>query len=540
MQFKHLATLLMIVAVLTADTLIAQTTATATPAATLKTADKKASDPASLSWRKNKRTAKKLIKKGKIEAAVPYLEAGAQKKAKKVYFAQNLSRIEFTLRDYAASNKWYKVLVDKDSAKHKKPAYIFEYALTQKYLGQYEEAEKNFARFKKLAGDKDEDTELKKRATREAMGCQKGIFYRDSVPHRDFKVKRLDAGVNQSTSNFAPMPKDRALYFDSQKGDNAVLYKSMKNGKSWTQAEELSSNVNVANANVTAPAFSADGNTLYYTVCPNDNGQKIKPKCEIYKSAFVSGAWEKGVSAGAGVNDPLYHSMQPAVGKNKDGEDVLYFVSDRNAGKGKDIFYSKINADGSMAKARSVGSFINSKGDETTPYFDVKSKTLYFSSNGLINIGGLDVYKTTWDANGDWIEPENLGMPVNSSVDDYYFSINDKSTLGYEASNRVDPGMLKAGCATCTDDIYMVETTKLFLAVTGTVYEEKDSQRAIVNQGSVSLYDDRNGTDLGSYMLINGSYFFDLNRKAESDRKLSRNLEENSCSLRNNKLFISI
>jgi OOP family OmpA-OmpF porin len=492
------------------------TTAPAASTTTTKPATKpaaKSNDPASLSWKQNKKAAKKLIKAGKIDEATPYLEAGAQKNPKKIYFADNLTRVEIKLRNYQESNKWHKVMMDKDSLKHKKPEYIFGYALTQKYLGQYEEAKANFAKFKKLAGESDEAVELKKRATREAMGCDRGIFFRDSVSKRDFKVKHLDAMINQSSANFAPATKDKTLYFNSQKGANAILYKSTKNGKSWTAADELSSNVNVAGANVTAPAFSTDGNTLYYTVCPNDNGGKVKPKCEIYKSALVGGVWEKGVSVGSGVNDGVSNNMQPAVGKNKDAEDVLYFVSDRNTGKGLDIFYSKINPDGSIGKGRSVGSAINSKGDETTPFYDAKSKTLYFSSNGLINIGGLDVFKTSWDANGDWIEPENMGTPVNSSVDDYYFSINDKLTLGYEASNRLDVGMFKGGCATCTDDIFQVETTKLFLAVTGNVYEEKEGQRVLTTSGSVSLYDDRNGTELGSYIPINGSYFFDLEPK---------------------------
>jgi outer membrane protein OmpA-like peptidoglycan-associated protein/tetratricopeptide (TPR) repeat protein len=510
MYIKHVAALLIAVALLSADALTAQTTAAPSTTTTTKTTAAKATDPASLSWRKNKRTAKKLIKKGKIEAAVPYLEAGAQKKAKKVYFAQNLSRIELALRDYKSSNKWYKVLVDKDSAKHKKPEYLFQYALTQKYMGQYEAAIGNFTTFKKQAGESEEAVELKKRATREILGAQKGIFYRDSVDKRDFKVKHLDATINQSSGNFAPVVKDQALYFNSMKGENAVIYKSLKNGKNFSKAEDLSADINVADANVTGATFSADGNTMYYTVCPNDNGAKVKRKCEIYMSTLQGGVWTKGKSTGPLLNDLLFNNTMPAVGKNKDGEDVLYFVSDRNIGKGLDIFYSKINADGTLGKPRSVGSAINSRGDETSPYFDAKSKMLYFSSNGLISIGGLDVFKTTWDANGDWTEPENMGTPVNSSADDYYFSINDKNTLGYEASNRV--GGTGTKCETCSDDIYMVETTKLFLAVTGNVYEEKDSQR-VLSQGAVSLYDDRNGTDLGAYNLINGAYFFDLEPK---------------------------
>ena len=90
--------------------------------------------PDKLSWRKNRKLAKKSLKKGSLETATAYLEAGAAKKPKKTYFATTLAPTELALRDYTASNKWYKTLVDKDSVKHKKPEYLFKYAMTQKYL----------------------------------------------------------------------------------------------------------------------------------------------------------------------------------------------------------------------------------------------------------------------------------------------------------------------------------------------------------------------------------------------------------------------
>lgn len=507
MRMKFIATLILGLAICHADLVSAQTDSTAT---------KKSTDPNSpnaLSWRKNKKTAKKLLKKGKTEAAIPYLEAGVQKKPKKKYFAQTLAPADLTVRDYKSANKWYKVLVDKDSVKHKKTAYLFQYALTQKYLGQYEEAKATFAKFKKLAGDDDESAELKKHATREMMGCDRGIFFRDSVANPAFKVKHLDAGVNQPYADFAPRLRDNALYYSSVNGNDdkafSKIYKAIKQGKTYSAGEAISDNVNTPHQHVGNGSFSADGNTLYYTECQTDKMNKLK--CQIFKSTFANGVWEKGVSVGTAVNDPLYTNTQPAVGQNKDGEDVLYFVSDRNLGKGLDIFYAKINADGTLGKPRSAGPQINSKGDEVSPYFDFKSKTLYFSSNGWVNIGGLDVFKTTWDANGEWTEPENLGMPVNSSADDFGFSINDKNTLGFVVSNR--PGGFGLSSETCCDDIYQVETTKLFLAAKGNVYEEKDSTRGLADHGIVLLYDERNGTELGSYNLISGSYFFDLQPK---------------------------
>jgi OOP family OmpA-OmpF porin len=504
MRMKFIASLVLLTALCHADMLSAQV-----DSATIK----KNTGPNSLSWRKNKKTAKKLLKKGEAENAIPYLEAGEQKKPKKAYFAKNLAPAELAVRNYKEANKWYKALVDKDSVKHKKVNYLFEYALTQKYLGQYEEASATFARYKKLAGDNDEATDLKKRSTREILGCKKGIFFRDSVPAPAFRIKHLDANINQPLSDFGPRMKENALYYSSLRSVNGTSYsrifKSLKQGKAWVSGEAVSENINAVGQNVGNPTFTQDGNTLYYTQCKP--AILSKQKCEIYRSALINGVWEKGRSVGLAVNDVLYSNTQPCVGLNKDGEEVLYFISDRNAGKGLDIFYSKINGDGSLGKPRSAGPQINSKGDEMSPYFDFKSKTLYFSSNGWINIGGMDVYKTTWDANGEWTDPENLGMPINSSADDVDFSINDKNTLGFVVSNR--PGGFGLKNETCCDDIYQVETTKLFLAVRGNVIEETDSTRATAEHGIVMLYDEKNGTELSSYNLISGGYFFDLEPK---------------------------
>ena len=503
MRMKHLALLIIGFALFNADTLIAQAAKDV----------KKPNDPASLSWRKNRKAAKKLLKKGNNEAAMPYLEAGAAKKPKKAYFPENLARVDFLLRDYKSSNKWYNVLVQKDSAKHKKPNYIFEYARTQKYMGQYEEAMANFAKFRKLAGESDEAVEMKKHATREMQGCQKGIYYRDSVPVKAFRVKHLDDKINQPLADFSPVLKNNtSLYYGSMKDAQSPthIFKSIRQSKEWTRGEEISENVNVPSINTGNPTFTQDGNTVYYTQCTTDPLTN-KEKCKIFMSLLSNGVWQAGKSAGDQVNDPLFTSTQPAVGKNKDGEDVVYFISDRNPGKGMDIFYSKINTDGSLAKPHSAGSQINSKGDEASPFFDFKSKTLYFSSNGWINIGGYDVFKANWDQNGEWLEPENMGTPINSSVDDYYFSLNELSTLGFVVSNRV--GGMSAKSETCCDDIYQVETTHLYIAVKGNVYEEKDSARAIADAGVVQLYDERNGTELNSYHLMDGGYFFDLEAK---------------------------
>lgn len=502
MRMKFIVALLLGLALCYADMLTAQADST--------TAGKSAYQKRGpqVSWKKDKKIAKKLLKKNDWAAAIPYLADGLKQRPEKKYFIQNLADATLATRDYDWACKFYGKLVDMDAARHKTTANLFYYALTQKYLGHYERSIATFIKYKKGAGDDDESEELKRRAVREIYGSQKGIFFRDSIPNPTFKVKRLDANVNQPSANYAPRLRDNALYYSSQKGDSffSKIYRSPRLGKNWGAAETLSDNINAAGRHIANGSFSEDGNTLYYTQCQTDDLNKLK--CRIYRSKYTDGAWEKGIPLGPTINNPLYTSTQPAVGQTKDGDDILYFVSDRNPNKGLDIFYARINPDGTFGKPHSAGPQINSKGDEMSPYFDFKTKTLYFSSNGWISIGGQDVFKSTYDANGEWTEPQNLGTPINSSADDIGFYINDQGILGFVASNR--PGGAGPESATCCDNVYQVETTRLFLSARGNVYEEKDSARALADHGIVLLYDETNGTELGSYNLISGGYFFDL------------------------------
>lgn len=476
-------------------------------------------DPQTLSWGKNKKVAKKLLKKGGLETAVPYLEAGATKNPKKKYFAEALAPLELRLRNYSEANKWYKVLVDGDSVKHKKPLYLYEYAVTQKHLGLYEESSNTFNKFIKLASDKAALAEFKRQARREVEGNQLGIYYRDSVANPEFEVTALSANINQPFEDFSPVVKGNALYYTALKSNDVTvvdkkeklasfgqIYKAVQQGNDFSKGEAISENVNTTGFHVGDPTFTPDGNTMYYTQCTETDTRSFK--CKLMRSKLENRVWTKGEDAGV-ANDLIFSSTQPAYGKNNEGDAVIYFASDRNIEKGFDIYYAKINADGSLGKARSLGSQVNSRKDEASPFFDLATNTLYFSSKGWKNIGGFDVFKSTWDKAGDWTEPENLGTPINSSADDIYFSVNgDKVAKGYLASNRVG-GLSPASNATGFDDIYTFGTTRTFLAVKGIVQEIADGAKAPAS-GTAVLVEENEEREIAKKELANGEYFFDL------------------------------
>lgn len=492
-------------------------TKTAKPA---KAAEVKAAKPACAC--KNKKTSKKLLKRGKNYEAIQSLSAGAAQKPKSCYFNKTLAATELQVRDYEAANAAYKKLVDRDSAKHKYPQLLLQYGLTQKALGQYEQAEQTFKSALKYAPKKDNEVnnELKRRARREAEGCRRAIYFRDSVSVPPFSAQHLDANINQPFTEFSPVLKgDDVMYYSALRSDKTVkvkkskdiyssfarIYKSVKLNGQWVKSEQISENVNAPGVHIVSPTFTEDGKTMYYNQCKQDKNAAFK--CDIYKSTLVNGVWEKGVSAGA-VNDPIFTSAQPAVGKNKEGQNVVYYVTNKSLTRGLDIYYAPILEDGKLGRGRSVGSAVNSRLDDVSPFFDAKKSTLYFSSNGWPNVGGFDVYKTSWDNGGEWLEPENLGFPVNSSADDVFFSLNDKNTKGFVVSNRAG-GFGDKG-ATCCDDIYELRTTKLFLAVKGKVYEESNGVRELAQSGNVTLLDERNSFEVDNYGLIRSQFFFNL------------------------------
>ena len=116
--------------------------------------------------------------------------------------------------------------------------------------------------------------------------------------------------------------------------------------------------------------------------------------------------------------------------------DTLYFCSDRKSTFGEhDIYVSVRDKNGKWTRPQNLGDVVNTPLDEISVFIDPQGKYLYFSSRGHKNMGGFDIFKTTF-ANGAWTEPENIGYPVNSPDDDVFFSISEDGKSGYLSSNR--------------------------------------------------------------------------------------------------------
>ncbi|MFN8299098.1 MAG: OmpA family protein [Chitinophagales bacterium] len=472
-------------------------------------------EPRKLGWKRNRKLGDKLMEKGSPYNAIHYYEEAVNKKPGKTMLYQRLADANFILRDYRLANKYYEIVVNADSVKHKNLYSIYRLALTHKFLGNYEVAKETFAKFNKLSSKIDDLADVRRDASKEAQGCDLGIQLRDDKSFPKFKVTHLNENINQPFTDYAPVLQNaNTLYYGSWVSDRVIvqnkrekyadfsrIYVAKKNGNTWGKSQVLADPINSTSTHTGNPTISADGHTMYYTQCLQDDYSRMR--CNIYKSTYGSDSWSSGEKLGANVNAENATNTQPSLGKNEAGEEGLYFASDRKPERGMDIYFAPFSG-GDFGKARMV-STINTRGNESTPHFDYTNNALYFSSDGFINIGGQDVFSSTIK-NNEWSEPVNMGLPINSPVDDMYFNWNEYAGVGFVVSNR--PGGFGLKSETCCDDIYQVEKNKLLLAVKGMIQDADSNYRPISNS-LIGLYDST-GKEVRSFYAAEGTYFFDL------------------------------
>ncbi len=178
---------------------------------------------------------------------------------------------------------------------------------------------------------------------------------------------------------------------------------------------------------------------LYFTRNNFLKGKKVKGSNDevnlnIYRAKY-DGKKFKNVES-LSINAANYSTAHPAI--SKDGS-RLYFSSNRPGGfGGMDLYYVSLDQSGNITSPEAVnlGGKINTLSNEVFPYAHPQADLLLFSSEGHFGYGGLDVYFTTLDKNGNVRKATNVGAPINSPYDDFSFSNNGLQTYGYFSSNR--------------------------------------------------------------------------------------------------------
>ena len=184
----------------------------------------------------------------------------------------------------------------------------------------------------------------------------------------------------------------------------------------------------------------ADGQFLFFASCADINieygpgKEKGFGSCDIFYTDKASGKWIKPVNIGRPVNSNHWET-QPSF--SSDGK-TLYFVRGIQ-GRGQrtgDIYYSVLGDDGKFREPIKLGPNINTEQSEESVFIHPDNMTLYFASNGRVGMGGMDLYMSKRQANGEWGPAVNLGYPINTCKDENSLLVDPSGRLAYFASNR--------------------------------------------------------------------------------------------------------
>lgn len=357
--------------------------------------------------------------------------------------------------EYGLAEYYYKEIYSREGAKLY-PLSAFWWATMQKYNGKYRDAIKTFKTCTRLYGKDKKSFEYLK-SKQEINSCNFALrINKDTV---GFSIKNIGKPINSYDSEFGAFLKDSVLYFSSLRANEMnealqvkdklykiKIYNSNKTSENWSEGKSIDTLYNSALYNNANGVFSSDGERFYFSRCDALN------KCKLMVSYYKNGVWQQPREIEGGVNKEGYTSTQPALA-NIHNEEYLFFASDMPGGQGKmDIWFSRIS-NGTHMKPMNAGKQINSIDDEITPYYDVYSEALYFSSSWHEGYGGFDIFKSD-GVPGKFSAPVNLGFPVNTSWNDMYYTIYPDKYRAYLTSNR--KGSLFKKGPTCCNDIYEI------------------------------------------------------------------------------------
>ena len=263
--------------------------------------------------------------------------------------------------------------------------------------------------------------------------------------------------------------------------------------------------------------FNKEGDVVYFTRS-NYFRRKVKvdennvSNLKIFRAELVGDKWKNLTEFPFNSDD--YSVGHPSL--STDGK-TMYFVSDMPGGFGGTDIYKTTLVDGAWTTPENLGPVINTPGNEMFPYIH-DDGSLYFSSNAHNSMGGLDVF-ITYFTGEKWAQPENLNYPINSSGDDFAFTINPETRLGFVSSSR-------AG----NDAIYKFKKNDPTFRLFG-IAKKKDSDETVAGV-TVQIINEETGDVIDQISGEDGT--FNLQLELESDYLLICTKE--GCFARTDKL----
>ncbi len=353
----------------------------------------------------------KLVEHNDEKKAVDILEKAKQTYNDYAPLYIFLAEIYYNNKDFekSAANYIKGIAIDKD---YDLNAY-YRLGIMQKNVKDYTSAKRNFQYYI--------DNATKPRYKSKVEDCKYNIACIDFIEiqmqnPKEFSPYNLGENINDKEYQYLPtLTLDNQLYFTQRTNDKEDFYFATKkdvysSSFEWNKKQKMPYPLNT-DANEGAASISPDGRYLYFAKCNTKDGFG---SCDIYRSKRVGDTWGEPENLGSNVNSSSWDS-QPSIAS--DGR-TLFFVSNREGGFGKsDIWYSYLKDDNTWTKARNCGKVINTGGNEISPFIHPSNSTLYFASDSLIGMGGMDIFYSKI-IDGKFQEPVNIGYPINTDKEE--------------------------------------------------------------------------------------------------------------------------
>ena len=390
------------------------------------------------------------------------------------YVIGRLADCYYNIFSTREAEKWYSKIINEDPDIE----VIFRYSQMLKANGKYKESNIWMSKF----------AEMKPYDTR-AISFRNTPNYIDKIIEKGkrFNLQNLE-DVNTISSDYGAFTFDNNLYLTSgrkQKGRQNKKYNNYTEDEEYVLDVYKYDVINKVYLNETPfddintkyhegiIAFSSSGDTMYFaretyysksfykdSIVKNGSTKKQVSVINLYRATRCTKkeiTWKNNGNCNFNdgwdikkleFNSAFFSIKNPAL--SCDGK-TLYYSSDMPGGYGNyDIYKSELKEDGTIGSPINLGQKINTEEQEVFPYMCCDN-TLYFSSNGHLGLGGLDVFYSK-NIDNKWSNVRNVGIPVNSNSDDFAFKMDEECTNGFISSNR--PGGVGS------DDIYAIKKIK--------------------------------------------------------------------------------
>lgn len=248
-----------------------------------------------------------------------------------------------------------------------------------------------------------------------------------------FKPQNMGPAVNSPDDEYMPtLSADGRLllftrYNRARKTEDFYFCRLTPEG-TWSPAAKMPAPVN-SDRNEGSGCLSQDGRMLYFTACGREDGAG---RCDLYIAYRKGNGWSRPQNLGPAINTSSWES-QPCL--SIDGK-TLYFVSDRKGGQGGlDIWRSTL-VEGIWTTPVNLGPTINTSGDEKCPFISFDNRKLFFSSNGHIGMGDMDLFVAERIDDSTWGKPLNLGYPINTSGDESTLIVSPDGRTAFFSSDK--------------------------------------------------------------------------------------------------------